>query len=251
LSTNQQQPRNPVQPWREGVPLAKSPQRPMPAQPTADQVATMRASHADRERTVDVLKSAFAEGRLGTDEYNDRVDQVYRAQTYGELAGVVHDLPSGPMPTPYLTPGPVVPAAFAGYPPPYQQLPYPNQPYPYPTPAPGPYGYGYYRPHGQRYDIPFAPGYGRRTNGLATAALVLGLSQVVTMGFTAIPALVCGHIAKSQIRDRGEEGDGMATAGIVLGWLGVAFWALILFAMVAAGGDSSSGGGYIPAPAQG
>ncbi|MFC1417194.1 DUF1707 and DUF4190 domain-containing protein [Streptacidiphilus cavernicola] len=242
MSTHQQ-PRNPVQPWQDtvpavAVPLTKPmPAQSVPAQPTADQVATMRASHADRERTVDVLKSAFAEGRLSSEEYNERVDRIYRAQTYGELAGIVHDLPSGPMPTPYLAPGPVVPAAFVGYPgpQPYGQ----PQPYIYATPRPGPYGYGYTGPY-DRYGNPFAPppGYARRTNGLAKASLALALAQIVTLGVTAVPALVCGHIAKGQIRRDGEEGDGLATAGIVLGWIGAAFWLLVLLGVAASGGHS-------------
>ena len=45
----------------------------------------MRASSADRERTVDVLKAGFAEGRLTQDEYNDRMGRAYSARTYGEL----------------------------------------------------------------------------------------------------------------------------------------------------------------------
>ncbi|MHA6760624.1 DUF1707 and DUF4190 domain-containing protein [Streptacidiphilus sp. PAMC 29251] len=245
MSTNQQ-PRHPVQPWQDGVPLAKPspsqapPQQssPLPAQPSMDEVATMRASHADRERTVDVLKSAFAEGRLTSEEYNERVDRIYRAQTYGQLAGIVHDLPSGPMPTPYLAPGPV-PAPFAAYPPqPYPQ-PYGHpQPYIYAQPAPGPYGYGYQRPY-DRYGNPFAPPpvYRRPKNGLAVASLVLGLAQLPTFGATAIPAVICGHIAKSQIHRQDEEGDGMATAGLVLGWLGVAFWILIIFVSVASSGQ--------------
>ena len=47
--------------------------------------ASMRASSADRERTVDVLKAGFAEGRLTQDEYNDRMGRAYSARTYGEL----------------------------------------------------------------------------------------------------------------------------------------------------------------------
>ena len=33
----------------------------------------LRSSHADRERAADVLKAAFAEGRLDQDEYTERV----------------------------------------------------------------------------------------------------------------------------------------------------------------------------------
>jgi hypothetical protein len=236
-----QQPRNPVRSRQD----ADQPPAPfaggLPAQPTADQIATMRASHADRERTVDVLKSAFAEGRLTSEEYNERVDRIYRAQTYGELAGIVHDLPSGPMPTPYLAPGPIVPAAFGGYPVPYQPYPQPYGPpqqYIYAVPRPGPYGHGYSTPY-DRYGNPFAPpqAYRRRTNGLATASLVLALAQLVTLGATAIPAVVCGHVAKAQIRRQDEEGDGMATAGLVLGWIGVALWSFFLLLAVASSGS--------------
>jgi hypothetical protein len=47
-------------------------------------------------------------------------------------------------------------------------------------------------------------------------------------------ALAFGYIAKNQIRDRGEGGSGMATAGIVLGWIGVGFLALVAVLAVAA-----------------
>lgn len=55
----------------------------------------------------------------------------------------------------------------------------------------------------------------RRTNTLAVVALILGLIG----GFLAIPF---GHIARSQIRRTGEEGAGMALAGLILGYLWVA-----------------------------
>lgn len=37
----------------------------------------------------------------------------------------------------------------------------------------------------------------------------------------SVLALVFGYIAKKQIAQRNESGAGMATAGIVLGWIGV------------------------------
>jgi uncharacterized membrane protein len=55
----------------------------------------LRASTADRERAVDVLKAGFAEGRLTKDEYDARISQAYEARTYGELAVVTADLPGG------------------------------------------------------------------------------------------------------------------------------------------------------------
>jgi uncharacterized membrane protein len=59
--------------------------------------ATLRASDADREQLVDVLKTAFGEGRLTQDEYTTRMEQAYTAKTYGELRALVSDLPGGPV----------------------------------------------------------------------------------------------------------------------------------------------------------
>lgn len=71
---------------------------------------SLRAATADRERTVDVLKAGFAEGRLTQDEYNDRMGQAYEARTYGDLTELTADLPAGPMP-PVMAQYPVVASA--------------------------------------------------------------------------------------------------------------------------------------------
>jgi hypothetical protein len=63
----------------------------------ANMHASLRASDTDREQLVDVLKSAFGEGRLTQDEYTTRMEQAYTAKTYGELRALVADLP-GPLP---------------------------------------------------------------------------------------------------------------------------------------------------------
>ena len=55
----------------------------------------MRASHADREHVIGVLKVAFVQGRLEQDEFDLRVGQTFAARTYGELAAVTADLPAG------------------------------------------------------------------------------------------------------------------------------------------------------------
>jgi uncharacterized membrane protein len=60
--------------------------------------AALRASDADREQLVDVLKTAFGEGRLTQDEYTGRMEQAYTAKTYGELRALVADLPGPPVP---------------------------------------------------------------------------------------------------------------------------------------------------------
>ena len=60
----------------------------------------VRASAADRERAVGVLRAAFTEGRLTQDELDDRVTRAYAARTYGDLWTLVADLPAGPLPYP-------------------------------------------------------------------------------------------------------------------------------------------------------
>jgi hypothetical protein len=62
----------------------------------------------------------------------------------------------------------------------------------------------------------------RSTNGLAIAAMVLGIVWVYWLG--SILALIFGYIAKGQINGSAgrQGGKGMAIAGIVLGWVGVA-----------------------------
>jgi uncharacterized membrane protein len=60
--------------------------------------ATLRASDADREQLIEVLKTAFGEGRLTQDEYTDRMERAYTAKTYGELRTLVADLPGPAVP---------------------------------------------------------------------------------------------------------------------------------------------------------
>ncbi|MFD5859256.1 DUF1707 and DUF4190 domain-containing protein [Streptomyces chartreusis] len=62
--------------------------------------SSMLASHADRERAVDVLRAGYGEGRLEQPEFEKRVTRAYTARTVGELALLVADLPQGPMPLP-------------------------------------------------------------------------------------------------------------------------------------------------------
>lgn len=61
--------------------------------------AGIRASDSDRERAIDALSAAFAEGRLTRDEHGMRVERAYGARTYAELAAVSADLPAGPLGT--------------------------------------------------------------------------------------------------------------------------------------------------------
>jgi Domain of unknown function (DUF1707) len=53
----------------------------------------LRASDADRERQAEVIRQAASEGRLTLSELDERLEQVYAAKTYAELAVVTRDLP--------------------------------------------------------------------------------------------------------------------------------------------------------------
>ena len=140
-----------------------------------------------------------------------------------------------PPPTPPPTPpsaqpassgfGAAPPAPPPGYAPApvYQQPPYGQPPPSYPAgyqPGYGqqPYGYG---PPGYP-----PPGYSRGTNTMAILALVLA--------FVIPPAgIVLGVIARKQIRQTGEEGDGLALAGIIVGSIICAIYVLVLILWIA------------------
>jgi Domain of unknown function (DUF4190) len=55
-------------------------------------------------------------------------------------------------------------------------------------------------------------------NRLAAAALTCGTAQLVFGPFTGVPAIVLGHIARGQIRQSGESGNGMAVTGLIPGY---------------------------------
>jgi hypothetical protein len=92
-------------------------------------------------------------------------------------------------------------------------IPVPRQPWTVAPPA-GPGGWA------APYPVPVAS-----TNTLSIVALVLGLVGV------SPGAVVCGHIALGQIRRTGEQGRGMAIAGLVLGYVGLAVTVLALVAV--------------------
>lgn len=70
----------------------------------------MRSSAAEREHIIEVLKTAFADGRLTKQEYVDRIGLALSPLTYAELASLTSDLPAGlpgslrPPPAGYLPP---------------------------------------------------------------------------------------------------------------------------------------------------
>jgi len=72
----------------------EAPVRPEPGARAA--AAGLRASRADRERVIDLLKAAFVQGRLDRDEFGVRVGQALASRTYGELAAVTAGIPAEP-----------------------------------------------------------------------------------------------------------------------------------------------------------
>ncbi|WP_245194568.1 DUF1707 and DUF4190 domain-containing protein [Kitasatospora phosalacinea] len=189
--------------WGPPAPYGQQPWQPAPTPQSA-----MRAANADRERTIDVLRAAFAEGRLTAAEYEQRMGAAHQAATYGQLAALVADLPSGPMVQPFGAPVPVVPPTF---------MP------------------------------PFAPSPPARNNGLAVASTTLGCLALPGAGFAAAiagaagltalglggaAAVVTGHLARARLRTTGEDGDGLAVFGLIMGWLSLVLLLFLLTAMV-------------------
>lgn len=75
------------------------------------------------------------------------------------------------------------------------------------------------------------------TNPLAAIALIAGiLSWLVCPLIGGTVAAACGQVARNQIKRTGESGNGLATVGLVLGWLNLAACAValifILFVLV-------------------
>ena len=101
-----------------------------------------------------------------------------------------------------------------------------------PPPAYGTPGYGqpgYGPPPG------YPPAYPRPTNTMAILALVLA--------FVFAPAgLILGIIARKQIRQTGEDGDGLALAGIIVGGIATAFFALMIIFFIVAVSTAGSFG---------
>ena len=70
----------------------------------------MRASDADRERTVEALRDHFGAGRLSDDELADRIADAYGSKTLAELDGLTLDLPSPESALPAISPPSRAPA---------------------------------------------------------------------------------------------------------------------------------------------
>ncbi len=121
---------------------------------------------------------------------------------------------------------------------PYGQAPpYPQQGQQQPY---GQQGYGQQPGYQQGYPPPGyqQQGYGGygppRTNSMAIVSLIAGIAGLTFIPFVAsIVAVITGPIAKKQIEARGEGGSGLATAGIITGWIGIVLTVLAIVALIA------------------
>ncbi|TQS46650.1 DUF4190 domain-containing protein [Cryptosporangium phraense] len=133
---------------------------------------------------------------------------------------------------PWAKPTSGFPDPTSGYPAPTSGYPNPTSGYPNPTS-----GYGAtpaaYDPNAAYQQQPGAwgapapayPAYGypppRKQNGKALAAMIVSIvSFMMCLGLPGIVGALLGHSAKKEIRQTGEDGEGFATAGIVVGWIG-------------------------------
>ena len=122
---------------------------------------------------------------------------------------------------------------------------YPPPPPPPPPGAGNPYGapqypqYPQYPQHGQpAYQQPYGPAPG--TNGKAITAMVLGIAGVFLCPLVGIAAILVASSARREMAQTGQGGHGFAIAGLVLGWLAVAFIVLFLLLFVAGTGGTGS-----------
>jgi hypothetical protein len=78
------------------------------------------------------------------------------------------------------------------------------------------------------------------TNGLAIASMVLGIVWVLGLG--SVLAVIFGFVSRKQIRESGgrQTGDGMAIAGLVLGFIGIAGAVVWIIAAVAISNNLSN-----------
>lgn len=61
----------------------------------------------------------------------------------------------------------------------------------------------------------------RQTNGMAIAALVVGLTSLMSCPLIGAVAIYLGNRARAEIRASGQDGDGLALAGVITGWVAV------------------------------
>ncbi|HCT81282.1 MAG TPA: hypothetical protein DGT23_32895 [Micromonosporaceae bacterium] len=84
---------------------------------------------------------------------------------------------------------------------------------------------------------PFAPQ--RPTNGMAIASMVTSIVAVAGLCFYGVGGLlfgpvgaILGHVSRRKLKERNEQGEGMALVGIVAGWVATGLGVLIIAGIV-------------------
>ena len=146
----------------------------------------LRASDVDREQAVERLRTAAMEGRLDSEELEQRIQTAYASKFCSELSGLTADVTPAAVPAAAPAPIPVRPTFVATSP---------------------------------------------STNGFAIASLVCAVAWFMWLGSAL--AVVFGHVALRQIKANGgaQRGRGIAIAGLVIGYLGLA---VVVIAIIAA-----------------
>lgn len=143
---------------------------------------------------------------------------------------------SEPTPQPQNTQPPAAPPAYVppAYPPGAQTPPYAApgayQPPAYPGTA-NPYAYGGYAA-------------AQKTNTLSIVSLIASIAGFIwILPFVgSLAGAIMGHIALNQIKQTGEKGRGMALAGVIVGWAGLALvviGVIIFFGLIAVAGSTT------------
>ncbi|WP_255579259.1 DUF4190 domain-containing protein [Cryobacterium sp. PAMC25264] len=128
------------------------------------------------------------------------------------------------------------------------QTPANNEPTPppaYTPPATPAYGSA---PAAPAYgSAPAAQAYSPQGYGQPNAAdkwNVLAIISLVSAFFVSLAAVICGHIALSQIKKTGEKGRGLAIAGLVLGYVGLIGGIIFIVVIVLATMAGINSGSY-------
>ncbi len=208
---------------------------------------SMRATDTDRESVRTMLQDAHAQGRLSWEEFDSRSSALVRAQTYDELAVLTADL-SNRIPS-------TQPQVFGDYQGGqgggYQQGGYQQGGYQGAGYQQGGYQGAGYQQAGYQQGAGFGGGpFGPviPTNSMAIASLICGVLQLFFWVLTGIPAIILGHMARKQIRQSGEQGAGMALAGMILGYVGLVFAALFTLLIVIVAVAASHNNGFSTSP---
>jgi hypothetical protein len=102
--------------------------------------------------------------------------------------------------------------------------------------APGQPAYAGYQTPYPAYGVPVnSP----KNNGMSIASLIVSLVGLVSLPCYGVGGIVIGavgailgHVGRKQIRERGEAGGGMATAGVIIGWIAVGLGLIILAVVI-------------------